>query len=169
MTTAMSRSDTCHCGPGHVEWKWECHPVAGLGEPCITSAQCHNHQVRWRFMIMMMLAGTMHPLKLVPQCSQTPGCGSNSLKMSLNFPHSFLILPLMWSVAACVLIPCHCDIIPRATWSQSVVSAIPSATSAAACGASPPPWGRPGTRWGAGQSVWQKSDQKKEVFTCLKY
>ena len=45
MTTAMSRSDTCHCGPGHVEWKWECHPVAGLGDPCITSAQCHNHQV----------------------------------------------------------------------------------------------------------------------------
>ena len=60
MTTAMSRSDTCHCGPGHVEWKWECHPVAGLGEPCITSAQCHNHQVTMMMMITKMFGGTMH-------------------------------------------------------------------------------------------------------------
>ena len=30
------------CGAGWVDWKWECHPVVGLGEPCITSAQCRT-------------------------------------------------------------------------------------------------------------------------------
>ena len=32
----------CVCKPGMVAWKWECHPLVGLGEPCITSAQCKS-------------------------------------------------------------------------------------------------------------------------------
>jgi len=31
----------CVCRPGTVEWKWECYTMVGLGESCITSAQCH--------------------------------------------------------------------------------------------------------------------------------
>ena len=30
----------CDCSPGWVPWKWECHPEAALGEPCVTSTQC---------------------------------------------------------------------------------------------------------------------------------
>jgi len=32
----------CCCRPGWVAWKWECHPLVGLGEDCITSVQCKS-------------------------------------------------------------------------------------------------------------------------------
>ena len=38
----LLRSGVCSCRSGYVDWKWECHPVVGLGESCITSAQCHS-------------------------------------------------------------------------------------------------------------------------------
>ena len=39
------RSGICTCRPGYVEWKWECHPMSGLGESCITTAQCVSQVV----------------------------------------------------------------------------------------------------------------------------
>lgn len=38
----LSRSGSCSCRAGYVDWKWECHPLVGLGDPCITSAQCRS-------------------------------------------------------------------------------------------------------------------------------
>ena len=39
------RTGICTCRPGYVEWKWECHPMSGLGESCITTAQCVSQVV----------------------------------------------------------------------------------------------------------------------------
>ena len=40
LTETGGRSGSCSCRSGYVEWKWECQPEVGLGEDCITSAQC---------------------------------------------------------------------------------------------------------------------------------
>ena len=40
LTETGCRSGSCSCRSGYVEWKWECQPEVGLGEDCITSAQC---------------------------------------------------------------------------------------------------------------------------------
>ena len=86
-----------------MDWKWECHPVVGLGEPCITSAQCRTRPGSPSHLC--------HPINHKCSCQRgfSPTVSTNYSLVCTEISTQVALLPTILSVTLCYSVTTICS------------------------------------------------------------